>query len=57
MGVPHYVTVSETGPDHAKIFEVEIHLGDKVYGRGRGQSKSVAAQIAAKETLKMLGII
>lgn len=57
MGVPHYVTVSETGPDHAKVFEVEIHLGGKVYGRGSGQSKSVAAQIAAKETLKMLGII
>jgi len=57
MGVPHYVTIAETGPDHAKVFEVEVHLDGKVYGRGQGQSKSVAAQIAAKATLDMLGIL
>lgn len=57
MGIPHYPTVSETGPDHAKVFEVEVHLDGKVYGRGRGKSKSVAAQLAAKETMEMLGII
>ena len=57
MGVPRYVTVSETGPDHAKIFEVEVHLDGKVYGKGRGQSKSVAAQLAAQETIEMLGVI
>lgn len=57
MGVPRYVTVAETGPDHAKVFEVEVHLDSKVYGRGQGQSKSVAAQIAAQKTLEMLGIL
>lgn len=56
MGVPHYETISESGPDHAKIFEVEAHIDGKNYGKGSGQSKSVAAQIAAKSTLKMLGI-
>ena len=57
MGLPRYVTVDEQGPDHAKIFEVEVYIGTKVYGRGSGKSKSVAAQLAAQETLKMLGII
>lgn|GEM_PF-351100 len=57
MGVPHYVTVSETGPDHAKIFEIEAHIDGKAYGRGSGQSKSVATQLAAKNTLEMLGLL
>lgn len=57
MGTPRYVTVSETGPDHAKIFEVETHLNGNIYGRGRGQSKGVAMQMAAKETIEMLGIL
>lgn len=57
MGLPRYITVGEEGPDHAKIFEVEVQIGGKPYGRGRGKSKSVAAQIAAEETLRMLGVI
>ncbi|MBC8335826.1 MAG: ribonuclease III [Anaerolineales bacterium] len=57
MGVPHYETISDRGPDHAKIFEVEAHIDGKIYGKGSGQSKSVAAQYAAKSTLKMLGIL
>lgn len=57
MGIPRYITVSETGPDHAKIFEEEVHLGDKIYGSGRGKSKSAAAQLAAKAALKKLGIL
>ncbi len=56
MGIPRYVTVAERGPDHAKIFDVETHLNGKVYGKGSGQSKRVATQLAAKETLKMLGV-
>ncbi len=57
MGIPHYVTISEAGPDHAKVFEIETHINGKVYGKGTGQSKSVATQLAAKATLKMLGIL
>ncbi len=57
MGIPHYITVSETGPDHAKIFEIETHVNGKVYGKGSGQSKSVATQLAAKASLEMLGVV
>ena len=56
MGIPSYVTLSEEGPDHAKVFELETHIDGKVYGSGSGQSKSAAAQTAAKATLEMLGI-
>ncbi len=56
LGVPHYKILSETGPDHAKIFEIEVQLNGKTYGKGRGHSKSIAAQIAAQETIAMLDI-
>ncbi len=55
MGIPHYVVVAETGPDHAKTFEVETHIGENVYGKGSGPSKSAATRLAAAATLKMLG--
>ncbi len=56
MGIPRYVTIAERGPDHAKIFDVETHIDGETYGKGSGQSKRIATQIAAKETIKMLGI-
>jgi ribonuclease-3 len=56
MGIPRYVTISETGPDHAKIFEVQTYIGEKAYGKGSGSSKSIATRLAAAETLKILGI-
>jgi len=56
LGTPQYVTISATGPDHAKIFEVEVRIQGKPYGRGRGTSKGVAARVAAQATLEALGI-
>lgn len=46
-----YVLVSESGPDHAKIFDVEARLNSNVIGRGSGHSKREAEQHAAKEAL------
>ena len=45
---PSYRVVSESGPDHAKLFESEVLLGDRVAGRGRGSSKQAAEQQAAE---------
>lgn len=56
MGTPQYMTISASGPDHAKIFEVEVRIQGQAYGRGRGTSKQVAARIAAQTTLEALGI-
>jgi len=41
---PRYLAVSESGPDHAKEFTVQVTIGDKVYGEGSGHSKQLAAQ-------------
>ncbi len=50
-----YVLVGEEGPDHAKIFHMEVRLNSNVIGRGAGRSKKVAEQMAAKEALSLMG--
>ena len=50
-----YVLVEESGPDHDKRFEVEVHLNSNVIGRGIGRSKKSAEQLAAKEALRLMG--
>lgn len=52
----NYVVVGESGPDHDKTFEVEVHLNSNVIGKGKGRSKKSAEQAAAKEALKLMGI-
>ncbi len=51
-----YVLVGETGPDHDKRFEVEVHLNSNVIGHGVGTSKKKAEQLAAKEALELMGL-
>ncbi|HBY09055.1 MAG TPA: ribonuclease III, partial [Chloroflexi bacterium] len=48
MGAPVYQTVSASGPDHAKIFDVEVVINGNVQGRGTGNSKQAAAKAAAR---------
>lgn len=52
----NYILVGESGPDHNKIFEVEVHLNSNIIGRGKGKSKKSAEQEAAKEALKLMGL-
>lgn len=51
-----YVLVGESGPDHDKRFEVEVHLNSNVIGRGVGRTKKHAEQEAAKKALELMGI-
>lgn len=50
-----YILTGESGPDHNKVFEVEVHLNSNVIGCGRGKSKKQAEQMAAKEALELMG--
>ncbi len=54
---PRYVLIDEKGPDHAKLFEMEVRIGKTPYGRGTGTSKQSAEKAAAKEALIELGIL
>jgi len=57
LGTPRYVTIATSGPDHARIFTVEVEVGGKVYGQENGPSKQAAAQAAAHVALESLGLI
>lgn len=49
---PHYVVVAADGPDHAKTFTMQVWVGQRLWGEGRGSSKQQAAQAAAAAALE-----
>lgn len=51
---PEYTLLRATGPDHAKAFETNVAIAGRVLGRGRGGSKKIAEQAAAREALAAL---
>jgi ribonuclease-3 len=51
---PIYELLQAQGPDHAKIFEVEVCLGTHRISRATGTSKKVAEQAAAQAALLAL---
>ncbi|HFI2472515.1 TPA: ribonuclease III [Streptococcus suis] len=50
-----YQVVAESGPAHDKTFEVEVSADQRVIGRGRGRSKKLAEQAAAKNAVEARG--
>lgn len=48
---PKYSVVSESGPDHSKIFTVRVAVNDEEMGIGEGGSKKDAQQAAAENAL------
>lgn len=49
---PSYRTIQDTGPDHDKLFTVEVVIRDRVLGRGTGKSKKLAETEAARSALE-----
>ena len=49
-----YELLSESGPDHLKVFSVEVCLNGKPIGTGSGHSKKEAEQAAAAVALKAM---
>jgi len=54
MGIPKYVTVLISGPDHQRIFEIEVQIEGKIYGRGSGHNKQVGERAAAQAALEAI---
>lgn len=52
--LPAYSVACEYGPDHQKVFEVELRIKDRLFGMGSGKSKKEAEQVAAKKALERL---
>lgn len=47
-----YQVVTESGPAHAKNFEVSVSVNGKIVGSGQGRSKKLAEQEAAKNAFE-----
>ena len=52
---PVYTLLEAEGPDHDRIFHVEVRTGDDALAEGSGRSKNRAEQRAAKAALDGLG--
>lgn len=49
-----YEVIGESGPAHAKLFEVQVTVNGQVLSQGQGKSKKLAEQMAAKAALDQL---
>jgi ribonuclease-3 len=55
--LPRFDLVRSEGPDHQKLFEVEVYLRGEPAGRGTGLSKKEAEQNAARLALLHEGLL
>jgi ribonuclease III len=53
-GRPVYRVLEATGPDHEKVFRIEVEVDGAVLGRGEGPSRRVAETAAAAQALEAL---
>ena len=53
---PVYTMTDSSGPDHAKVFEVQVMVADKVPQSGYGKSKKEAEKQAAQKALEILNL-
>ncbi len=49
-----YEIIEESGPDHNKLFALQLKVDDRVWGKGKGRTKKEAEQNAAKVALEKM---
>lgn len=54
--IPEYRLINESGPDHQKVFEVEVSIQGTIQGRGVGYNKKSAEQEAARKAYKKVAM-
>ena len=52
-----YELEGESGPDHDKHFKMAVYLNSNLIGQGEGHSKKAAEQAAARQALKLMGLV
>jgi ribonuclease-3 len=52
--IPNYRLVSSEGPDHERVFTVEVVVRSQVLGHGQGRNKKAAEVAAARQALEAL---
>ena len=54
LGIPRYILSKESGPDHEKLFEIEVSSNDENSATGTGKSKKIAEQNSARNLLEKI---
>jgi ribonuclease-3 len=54
LDMPKYIVIREEGPEHDRIFTVQVRIGADVWGEGKGKNKKSAEQEAAKEAISKI---
>jgi ribonuclease-3 len=54
---PRYRVLASEGPDHERLFVVAVEANDATIGEGRGRSKKLAEQAAARDALARLAVV
>ena len=54
QSIPVYKIIQEKGPDHEKVFTIEVYINGKKFGVGKGSNKKETQQNAAKEACSIL---
>jgi len=49
-----YILLNESGPDHNKVFEVEVRCDGRRLATGKGKSKKMAQMEAAKRAIEII---
>ena len=52
---PNYKLISDSGPDHNKVFVMGVYFNDELIAEGEGSSKQNAEQSAAQNALDLKG--
>jgi len=53
---PYYRVIEESGPDHNKVFTIDVALNEEILGVGKGRSKKLAEQRAARAAMEKIGL-
>lgn len=54
LPAPVYKTVAETGPDHKRVYERAVYIGDRLIATGKGKNQKIADSVAAEAALEIL---
>ena len=54
LPAPIYKTVSESGPDHKRLYERAVIIGDRIIATGKGKNQKLADAAAAEAALEIL---
>jgi dsRNA-specific ribonuclease len=54
LPAPVYQTVSESGPDHKRVYERAVIIGDRTVAVGKGKNLKIADSAAAEAALEVL---